>query len=67
MKSPLPLQQFDTVKSDASGFCVVAAGSDLAKAMISCGWQVITPLPTADPHVAGAIWNSSGTVVISAG
>jgi hypothetical protein len=35
--------------------------------MMSQGWVVITALPTVDPHVAGAIWNSSGTVVISAG
>jgi hypothetical protein len=67
MKSPLPSQQFDTVKSDENGLCVVAAGSDLAKGMISCGWQVITALPTVDPHVAGAIWNNGGTIAISAG
>lgn len=24
-------------------------------------------LPTADPHVAGALWNSAGTITISAG
>jgi len=24
-------------------------------------------IPTADPHVAGAIWNNSGTLAVSAG
>jgi hypothetical protein len=24
-------------------------------------------LPTADPHVVGALWNSAGTITISAG
>lgn len=24
-------------------------------------------LPTADPHVSGALWNSAGTITISAG
>ncbi|QXE85976.1 hypothetical protein KP003_16675 [Geomonas nitrogeniifigens] len=24
-------------------------------------------LPTADPHVAGALWNNSGTITVSAG
>jgi hypothetical protein len=24
-------------------------------------------LPTADPHVVGALWNNSGTITISAG
>lgn len=24
-------------------------------------------LPTADPHIAGALWNNSGTVTVSAG
>jgi hypothetical protein len=28
---------------------------------------VIVVLPTADPHIVGALWNSSGTVTISAG
>jgi len=23
--------------------------------------------PTADPHVLGAVWNSSGTLIVSAG
>jgi hypothetical protein len=67
MKSPLPLQTIDNVQSDANGLVTVRAGSDLAKSMMSQGWVVITALPTVDPHVAGAIWNSSGTVVISAG
>lgn len=71
-KSPGPLQSFQVdahnkVTTDANGLCTVPAGTELTKALIGFGWTVVTALPTVDPHVAGAIWNSSGTVVISAG
>ncbi len=71
-KSPLPHQTVqlspdNEVTSDASGLCTVTAGSEMAKALVSFGWTVVAALPTADPYVAGAIWNSSGTITISAG
>lgn len=31
------------------------------------GKVIVTGLPTSDPAVAGALWNSTGTVKISAG
>jgi hypothetical protein len=31
------------------------------------GNAIATGLPTADPHVAGALWNSSGALTVSAG
>jgi hypothetical protein len=30
-------------------------------------YRVIDVLPTADPHIAGIMWNNAGTVVESAG
>lgn len=35
------------------------------KLTILAGGAVI--IPTADPHVAGALWNNAGTVTVSAG
>lgn len=34
---------------------------------LDCGTLAIVNLPTADPHIAGALWNSAGTPAISAG
>ncbi|HLZ09337.1 MAG TPA: hypothetical protein VKT80_12155, partial [Chloroflexota bacterium] len=31
------------------------------------GNVLITTLPSSDPHVAGQLWNSTGTVKVSAG
>lgn len=71
-KSPAPLQTIqlgadNKVTTDANGLCTVPAGTELAKALIAFGWTIIAALPTVDPHVAGAAWNSSGTIAISAG
>jgi hypothetical protein len=33
----------------------------------SGGGIVVLSLPTSDPHVEGQLWNSSGTVKVSAG
>lgn len=41
---------------------VVASGG---KITIQTGGIIV--LPSADPHVAGALWNSAGTVTVSAG
>jgi hypothetical protein len=41
---------------------VVASGG---KITIQTGGIII--LPTADPGVAGALWNNSGTITVSAG
>ena len=38
--------------------------------VISCdasGNVIFTGLPTSDPSVAGALWNSTGTLTVSAG
>ncbi|MGX9144986.1 hypothetical protein [Mesorhizobium sp. 128a] len=43
---------------------VVANGG---KITIESGGTVIVTLPTADPHVVGALWNNAGTVTVSAG
>jgi hypothetical protein len=71
IKSPSPLQTFQvgttTITTDAHGLVTVAAGSDVAKALISYGWTVIAALPAVDPHVAGAVWDNAGTLAISAG
>lgn len=71
MKSPLPFQTFKvgaaSVTTDAQGLTTVTAGSDMAKALIDFGWTIVAALPTADPHVSGAVWNNAGTLAISAG
>lgn len=41
---------------------VVATGG---KITIETGGAII--LPTADPHVVGALWNNAGTITVSAG
>ncbi len=41
---------------------VVAAGG---KVTVQAGGAII--LPTADPHVVGALWNDAGTIKASAG
>jgi hypothetical protein len=70
--SPAPLQTVQvngaTVTSDLHGLATgVAAGSDMAKTLHALGWALITALPAVDPHIAGAAWNNSGTIAISAG
>jgi hypothetical protein len=72
VKSPLPCQTLkrgpiDEVTSDEHGLATVTAGSELAKAVIGCGWTVVAALPTVDPGVAGTLWNNGGTLTISAG
>ena len=71
-KSPLPNQTHqltadNQVTTDAAGLCTVPAGSEMARALISFGWTIVAAVPTADPHVAGAVWNNGGTLAISAG
>ena len=34
---------------------------------LDCGTLPIVNLPTADPHIAGALWNNAGTPAISSG
>jgi hypothetical protein len=43
-----------SIVSGAAGFSVVAG-------------NVISSLPTADPHVVNALWNDAGVVHVSAG
>jgi len=58
-----PHIQFDLDKMwIASG---TASGNDVE--FTSADQFIFTTLPTSDPSVAGAIWNSSGTVMISSG
>ena len=35
--------------------------------VVKLGNNIVVTLPTADPHIVGALWNSSGTVKVSAG
>jgi hypothetical protein len=74
IKTPLPGQSFQVgtvhAQSDANGLITdVAAGSELAKMLISYGCTVVTPMipPSTDPQIVGALWNNNGTLAISAG
>lgn len=49
-------------ETDGGNTIVVASGGKIS---IENGGIII--LPTADPHVAGALWNSAGTITVSAG
>ena len=53
---------------------VEASGSHTSEQNLKCKDVTITSgthtqiiLPAADPHVVGALWNSSGTVTVSTG
>jgi hypothetical protein len=70
--SPAPLQTVQVsgtqITSDAHGLATgVVPGSDMAKSLHALGWAQVTALPSVDPHIAGAPWNNSGTIAISAG
>ena len=43
------------------------AGSNLTLSAGAGGNLVVSGLPTSDPHVVGALWNSSGVLHISSG
>lgn len=49
-------------KKEGGAELVVASGG---KITIQTGGALI--LPSADPHVVGALWNNAGTVTVSAG
>ena len=34
---------------------------------VTNGVPILTGVPTADPHVVGALWNNAGVLTISAG
>lgn len=51
--------------SGAGGSVFIDAGSGGTDGLIILGSNV--PLPTADPHEAGALWNNGGALHISAG
>lgn len=52
----------EVYKKEGGAELVVAAGG---KITVQTGGAII--LPTADPGIAGALWNNSGTVTVSAG
>lgn len=52
----------DELVVDSGGKVTVASGGTIN---ISNGGAII--LPTADPLVAGALWNNAGTITVSAG
>lgn len=50
--------------SNGDGFAQDAGISSTAPSFATL---TLTALPTADPHVVGAVWNNSGALAISAG
>lgn len=63
----------DAVTLDGSEHIMVSQSGNLRRVLISTllnlssGSSLALILPTADPHVVGALWNNSGTITISAG
>ena len=56
------------VKSDNGFIGAVAATTIVATGNATLpGTANVIVIPTADPHVAGAIWNNAGTLSVSAG
>lgn len=51
----------------SGGTCFRATDEAAATVALDCGTLAIVNLPTADPHIAGGLWNNSGTPAISTG
>lgn len=49
------------------GAAFTAVGGNGATVALNAGGLPVTNLPSADPHIAGALWNNAGTPAISAG
>lgn len=47
--------------------CLTADGANGATVALDAGGLPVVNLPSADPHIAGALWNNAGTPAISAG
>ncbi len=62
-----PNQLFGLRLDDNNDVCLYSQNGTLALKILSDGKIVLPALPTLDPHVVGELWNSSGTVKISAG
>jgi hypothetical protein len=46
---------------------ILTGGDNIVVSATNIGYILLKVLPTADPHVVDAIWNSAGTLKISAG
>lgn len=55
------------IRRTATDELSVLNGAGTAEAKLKVGDLVLTNLPTTDPAVAGAVWDDSGTLKISAG
>lgn len=53
--------------SAATDTCFTATNDEGATVALDAGALPITNLPTSDPGIAGALWNSMGTPAISTG
>jgi hypothetical protein len=50
-----------------NGFIGTVTGSVTATTLSASGVVILSGLPTADPAVAGQLWNDSGVLTVSAG
>ena len=57
----------DLYEIEASGGYTSVHNLKVKDITISSGVKTVIILPTAYPHIVGALWNSSGTVTVSAG
>lgn len=65
----LLLQSDTTVDITADTTVNIESGAGAAITLTpgAGGSMIFANVPTADPEIAGAVWNSSGTIMISAG
>ncbi len=55
---------------DGTEHVIISQSGNIRSVLLSALRSMIAAsfiLPTADPHVVGALWNSAGTITISAG
>lgn len=52
---------------DVDGVNTFTGAVETTDLVLSSGAATVIILPTADPHVVGALWNNAGTITISAG
>jgi hypothetical protein len=67
-ENPSSIILADAQKLDGTEHVVISQSGTLRRCLLTDVWKPATLiLPTADPHVVGALWNNAGTITISAG
>lgn len=66
--TPSALALPDAVTLDGTEHVIISQSGNQRRALLTQVWKpTALILPTADPHVVGALWNNAGVITISAG